>query len=151
MKSKLRSQLEAGFTLIELMIVIAIIGILAAVGIPAYQDYIARSQMSEAINLLGGSKTGLVEYYTTKGVWPSALTDVYNTASGKYVGSITGANSSGTYVVSATMATSGVNSAITAAVVKIQTGNGGTSWNCGPSNTTAHSKYLPSSCRDTMS
>ncbi|MBF0285469.1 MAG: pilin [Magnetococcales bacterium] len=147
----MKKTLEAGFTLIELMIVIAIIGILAAVGIPAYQDYIARSQMSEAINLLGGSKSPLVEYYTTKGVWPSALTDVYNSASGKYVASISGANNSSTYIVSATMAATGVNSAITGAVVKIQTGNGGTSWNCGPSNTTAHSKYLPSSCRDTMS
>ena len=63
---------QQGFTLIELMIV-AIIAILAAVAIPAYQDYIARSQVSEAVSLMGSSKTPLAEYFADKGIWPTAL------------------------------------------------------------------------------
>src|SRR5690349_22230980 len=59
-----------GFTLIELMIVVAIIGILAAIAIPAYQDYIARAQASEAVQLLAGGKTPLYEFFANEGRWP---------------------------------------------------------------------------------
>ncbi|EMT3413281.1 pilin [Neisseria gonorrhoeae] len=62
--------LQKGFTLIELMIVIAIVGILAAVALPAYQDYTARAQVSEAILLAEGQKSAVTEYYLNHGTWP---------------------------------------------------------------------------------
>ncbi|MBH6809517.1 pilin, partial [Neisseria meningitidis] len=82
--------LQKGFTLIELMIVIAIVGILAAVALPAYQDYTARAQVSEAILLAEGQKSAVTEYYLNHGTWPSNNSDagVASTATdikGKYV------------------------------------------------------------------
>ncbi|EMR8734991.1 pilin, partial [Neisseria gonorrhoeae] len=62
--------LQKGFTLIELMIVIAIVGILAAVALPAYQDYTARAQVSEAILLAEGQKSAVAGYYLNNGIWP---------------------------------------------------------------------------------
>ena len=85
-------KVQQGFTLIELMIVVAIIGILAAVAIPAYQDYIARAQASEGAELLGGLKTGIAEYYGTYGAVPNLTTagQLDNTTkTGKYVSNIT--------------------------------------------------------------
>ena len=64
--------LQKGFTLIELMIVVAIIGILAAIAIPAYQDYTIRAQVSEAMSLAAGVETALSDYYNNKGAWPAA-------------------------------------------------------------------------------
>ncbi|EMU1395287.1 pilin [Neisseria gonorrhoeae] len=98
--------LQKGFTLIELMIVIAIVGILAAVALPAYQDYTARAQVSEAILLAEGQKSAVTEYYLNHGKWPED-NDKAGVASasdikGKYVkevkvekGVVTAANDAG--------------------------------------------------------
>jgi len=77
---------QVGFTLIELMIVVAIIGILAAVAIPAYSDYLKRSQVTEGANLLGGLKTPTEEFLGTKGYFPPAIASLGDIkTSGKYV------------------------------------------------------------------
>ncbi|EMT1450735.1 pilin, partial [Neisseria gonorrhoeae] len=104
--------LQKGFTLIELMIVIAIVGILAAVALPAYQDYTARAQVSEAILLAEGQKSAVTEYYLNHGEWPENNTSA-GVASpgeikGKYVESVTVAKG----VVTATMKSDGVNKEI---------------------------------------
>ena len=84
---------QQGFTLIELMIVVAIIAILAAIAIPAYQDYSARAQASEAATLLGGLKTPIVEYYNTNGAVPTIGDLGTVTTSGKYVASVSATGS----------------------------------------------------------
>ncbi|ENV6404073.1 pilin, partial [Neisseria gonorrhoeae] len=104
--------LQKGFTLIELMIVIAIVGILAAVALPAYQDYTARAQVSEAILLAEGQKSAVTEYYLNNGEWPkdndSAGVASASKIIGKYVQKVEVNNG----VVTATMASSNVNKEI---------------------------------------
>lgn len=88
MKNIQINRAQKGFTLIELMIVVAIIGILAAVAIPAYQDYIARSQASEGATLLAGMKTPIAEYYLSNGAIPDMTELGSVTSTGKYVASV---------------------------------------------------------------
>jgi len=145
--------LQKGFTLIELMIVVAIIGILAAVAIPAYQDYIARAQVSEAVSLLGSGKTPFAEFYASQGTWPTAASDVMGNTQGKYTTSISiGASSSaapGSITLIGTMRASNVNANIANSTVGLNSADGGKIWTCFTTGTGAPlaSKYVPSNCR----
>ncbi|EMU3210964.1 pilin, partial [Neisseria gonorrhoeae] len=125
--------LQKGFTLIELMIVIAIVGILAAVALPAYQDYTARAQVSEAILLAEGQKSAVTEYYLNNGEWPKDNTSAgvasASDIKGKYVKSVTVTNG----VVTAQMNPSGVNKEIQGKRLSLwaKRENGSVKWFCG--------------------
>ncbi|HEZ3597276.1 TPA: pilin [Neisseria meningitidis] len=160
--------LQKGFTLIELMIVIAIVGILAAVALPAYQDYTARAQVSEAILLAEGQKSAVTEYYLNHGEWPKNNTSAgvasSSTIKGKYVKEVTVANG----VITATMLSSGVNKEIQGKKLSLwaKRQDGSVKWFCGQpvtrdnasadavkADTAANgkqidTKHLPSTCRD---
>ncbi|HEZ6594239.1 TPA: pilin [Neisseria meningitidis] len=165
--------LQKGFTLIELMIVIAIVGILAAVALPAYQDYTARAQVSEAILLAEGQKSAVTEYYLNHGEWPannnSAGVATSTDIKGKYVQSVEVKNG----VVTAIMASSNVNKEIQGKKLSLwaKRQNGSVKWFCGQpvqrDDTTTDAaitaangtdaakkidtKHLPSTCRDAAS
>ena len=141
-------KLKQGFTLIELMIVVAIVGILAAVAIPAYQDYLARSQMVEALNLLSGTKSPIADYYANVGTWPNA--SVFNTLvsqqNGKYVDSMSVANPSD-FEITVTMRNAGVSPDIRGKQLQLATSNAQT-WTCKPATVNGvDGKYLPQVCK----
>ncbi|HGH6709733.1 TPA: pilin, partial [Neisseria meningitidis] len=125
--------LQKGFTLIELMIVIAIVGILAAVALPAYQDYTARAQVSEAILLAEGQKSAVTEYYLNHGIWPannnSAGVASSSTIKGKYVEKVEVAKG----VITATMLSTGVNNEIKGKKLSLwaKRQDGSVKWFCG--------------------
>lgn len=164
--------IQKGFTLIELMIVIAIIGILAVIALPAYQDYTGRAQVSEAITLMEGQKSAIVEYYADKGAWPDSNTAAGIAGSteitGKYVASVA---VSANGVITATMKSSNVNNDIKGKTVILSpetkaaggaapapggaaapaagaagaASAGSFTWKC--TKGTVPTKFLPSSCR----
>ncbi len=156
--------IQKGFTLIELMIVIAIIGILAVIALPAYQDYTARAQVSEAITLMEGQKSAVVEYYADKGKWPTSNEEAGIAAEGsikgKYVAQVKVEDTNG--VITATMKDTDVNNEIKGKTVSLTphvttagtggaaaTANGSFTWTCtsDSENGGIESKFLPSSCR----
>ena len=132
-----------GFTLIELMIVVAIIGILAAVAVPSYQEYTARAQISEAITITSSYKTPLAEFYESTGSYPSNLTSIGTTTSGKYVNSVT-LSSSGTNVTLTATMRSTTNPGIQNSTL-ILTSNDGLQWDC--SGGDVETRYRPGTCK----
>jgi type IV pilus assembly protein PilA len=140
---------QQGFTLIELMIVVAIIGILAAIAIPAYQDYTIRAQVSEGMSLASGSKTAVAEYYQDHGTFPAdnstAGVSDPSDIQGKYTSSVTvGANG----VISVTYGKDANQDLINDGgqlVLTPVTHTGSVEWGCDNSDLPA--KWLPSACR----
>lgn len=136
-----------GFTLIELMIVVAIIAILAAIALPAYQDYLTRAQVSESMSLARGAQIAVTEYYSEHGNPPVDNADAGLAApgsiTGNYVSSVTLDNTGTISVLFGNDASSKISGQTL--LMQMTTGGGGGSlrWECG----NIPDKYLPAVCR----
>jgi type IV pilus assembly protein PilA len=155
--SHFKKQAQAGFTLIELMIVVAIIGILATLAIPAYQDYIARAQMSEAMILADGLKMPVSETFAQDGTCPDNSKTISNgipkaaDIGGKYVISVTAGgkgSETGDCTIIAKMKEKDVSTGLVDATLTLQlvttAAGGSNTWTCVSS---AAQKYLPKACK----
>jgi type IV pilus assembly protein PilA len=140
---------QQGFTLIELMIVVAIIGILAAIAIPAYQDYTIRAQVSEGLNLMGACKAAVTEFYQDQGAFPGDNATAGLEASGNITGKyVTQVAVTGAGLCQATYGGGDVNANITGAVLTLTPldNQGSVSWSCA-GDATLQNKWLPAACR----
>ena len=157
-----KRNMQQGFTLIELMIVIAIVAILVALAVPAYQDYTIRAKVGECINGAAVAKLSISEYYETTGGWPtSAAAAVVNSptdSSGvsKFCdGFANYVTTTGEFTINVNEAAVGVaaGQTIDPQLYPVPNGQGGVDWFCqqGPNTNALSVKYLPSTCRVTDS
>jgi type IV pilus assembly protein PilA len=143
------SRFHKGFTLIELMIVVAIIAILAAIALPAYQDYVTRGKVTELLAAADACKTSVVEYYQSQAAWPAT-----QAASGcsdqqtQYVQTLT-VGDNGVITVTAKTGAGALDpdAAGVVALVPAFSPTGHILWSCNGNETTIKRKYLPANCR----
>jgi|WetSurMetagenome_2_1015567.scaffolds.fasta_scaffold1060608_1 type IV pilus assembly protein PilA len=139
-------RVQQGFTLIELMIVVAIIGILAAIALPAYQDYTIRAKMSEVVLAASNPKTNVAEWYQSKGYLPSATSLGTIDTKSKFVNKVEwdGTNNTITATAAATLDSKVSGQTITLVATSAGAGPGQLIWTCGG---TVLAKYKPASCK----
>lgn len=139
--------LQGGFTLIELMIVVAVLGFLVTIGFPAYQNYVIRSKVSEIVVFAASARSTLSEYYMSAGKMPDSVAQAsINTdaAQSEFIGAIAFSTTASSATITYTVINLGVTGDI--AMVGTATGNG-LEWDCSTADTTLGSKYLPMICR----
>ena len=144
MKNEMMKHNQQGFTLIELMIVVAIIGILAAIALPAYQDYTARSQAAEALTLTGGLRVDIAEKTSLGASMPSP-----GSLSGKYVDSVSVSSTSGSEGdITVTFKSTGVATGLVSKQMLLEYDSTVNNWTCKPGSSSGiDEKYLPSGCK----
>jgi type IV pilus assembly protein PilA len=138
--------IQKGFTLIELMIVVAIIGILAAIAIPAYSDYTERAKVSELVTLASACKASVTEYYQAQGTFPNSndAAGCTSTATDKITGiEVTGDDASGTITVESALSKASGNYILVGTPVSDD--DDSVQWDCTTSDIA--DKYLPANCR----
>ena len=140
-----QSNTESGFTLIELMIVIAIIGILAAVAIPAYQDYVVRAKVGEGMNLSAGAKAAVSETFISSGTFPANNTAAGIAASTSIKGQdVQTVNVTTAGVISVAFSSSDSNISTNTITLTPTNEGGSISWVC---TSSLANRYLPNNCR----
>ena len=142
----MNSKIQQGFTLIELMIVVAIIGILAAIAIPAYQDYTKRARVTEGLSLASAAKTSVTEYYASNNSFPgsNASAGLATTISGASVSSVV-VGTNGVITVTYSSLVDSTNNTLTLTPTAT---SGAVTWVCAKGTTNGVlSNWLPSNCR----
>jgi type IV pilus assembly protein PilA len=145
----MKRNVQQGFTLIELMIVIAIVAILVALAVPAYQDYTIRAKVAECINSAAPLKLAVSEYQMSENAWPDNTQAGVVSTAGVSTFCLAWGYASGTGVISISAHADVGQSGIKATLTPTETASGIITWNCANTGGATLAKYLPSSCRGT--